>query len=128
MSNKPNKFLLLFGLAILLISCSVKSLNTQTPTSPLEVSSTPQLDVKMDIGLANNQKTFTFGIASRFFIFLDDKLYPVNELSCTPEGIIGQISNGSLRGPGSYPVMFEGVTSGSCTLSDRDFQVEIVIK
>jgi hypothetical protein len=80
------------------------------------------------IKVEDNGKTFAFAVASRFFVFLDDEKYPATELMCSPEGIIGLISNGSLRGPGLFPVMFEGAQSGECTLTDRDFSVQIEIK
>jgi hypothetical protein len=56
---------------------------------------------------------------------LDDAAYPVKDLACSPSGVIGQVSNGSLRGPGLYPVQFEAVQVGECTLADRGFSVTI---
>jgi hypothetical protein len=38
------------------------------------------------------------------------------------------VSNGAMRGPGLYPVMFEALQTGQCTLTDRDFTAHIIIK
>jgi len=75
----------------------------------------------------DNGKAFTFTVTTRFTVFLDDQNYPVNELKCSPDGIIGMVSNGSMRGPGLYPVMFEALQTGQCTLTDRDFSVQLTI-
>jgi hypothetical protein len=32
------------------------------------------------------------------------------------------------RGPGPYPVMFEALQTGPCTLTDGDFSVQLIIK
>jgi hypothetical protein len=60
-------------------------------------------------------------------IFLDEKGYPLNELKCEPKWIMGYVSNGSLRGPDYYPIMFEAAEEGTCILKDRDFQIRIVV-
>ena len=75
----------------------------------------------------DNGKTFTYTLTSRFMLFLDDEKYPLENLTCTPEGIIGYVSNGSLNGPDNYPIMFEAVQSGECLLQNGDFQVHIVV-
>ncbi len=72
-------------------------------------------------------KTLVLHQTDRFSVYLDDQRYPLNELQASPAGILGIISNGSLRGPNCYPVMFEAVTEGSAVLRDRDFQLRIVI-
>ena len=79
------------------------------------------------IKLSDNGKTFTYHITDRFSVFLDDTKYPVKDLTCMPAGIIGYVSNGSLRGPNNYPIMFEAVAEGQCVLKDGDFSVTIVI-
>jgi hypothetical protein len=79
------------------------------------------------INLQDNGKTFTYTTTSRFMVFLDDLDYPLKDLKCVPQSVIGYISNGSLRGPDHYPIMFEAGPEGTCLLQDRDFQVRIVI-
>jgi hypothetical protein len=79
------------------------------------------------INLQDSGKTFTYTTTSRFMVFLDDLDYPLKDLNCVPQSVIGYISNGSLRGPDHYPIMFEAGPEGTCLLQDRDFQVRIVI-
>jgi hypothetical protein len=78
------------------------------------------------ISLKDKGKTFTYTLTTRFMMFLDDDLYPVKELICEPKPVIGFVSNGFLRGPGHYPVMYGASIVGECTLSVRDFWVKIV--
>jgi hypothetical protein len=59
-----------------------------------------------------NRKVFTFTVTSRFNVFLDGQNYPVNKLNCSRDGIISVVSNGLLRGPGLYPIMFEAFKTG----------------
>jgi hypothetical protein len=79
------------------------------------------------IMLEDNGRTYTYYLSNRFFVFLDDEKYPVDSLVCDPKGIIGYISSGSFRGPDLYPIYFEAVDIGSCTLKDHDFVVKIVV-
>jgi hypothetical protein len=60
-------------------------------------------------------------------LFLDDEKYPLENLICTPEGVIGSVSNGSLNGPDNYPIMFEAAQPGECLFQNGDFQVQIVV-
>jgi len=48
-------------------------------------------------------------------------------LNAIPDGLIGYISNGSIRGPQCYPIMFEAVKEGKGTLQIKDFQLSIII-
>ena len=57
------------------------------------------------ISLKDKGKTFTYTLTTRLF---------------------GFVSNGFLRGPGHYPVMYGASFVGECTLSVRDFWVKIV--
>ena len=86
-----------------------------------------QLKAGSDITLEDNGRTFTYTVGTRFSVFLDDQAYPVQALQCGPESVIGYVSNGSLRGPDLYPIMYETTKAGSCTLSDGDFSVEIKV-
>ena len=80
------------------------------------------------IKLSDSGKTFSYHLTDRFSVFLDDIKYPVKDLTCKPDGRIGYVSNGSLGGPGHYPIMFEAVSEGQCQLEDHDFHVDILIK
>jgi hypothetical protein len=117
------KLATVFFILLSLSACAPSSSTTPTPTA------TPDpLQQQSDIKLQDNGGAFTFTVTSRFFVFLDNQANPVSELKCTPEAIIGIISNGSLNGPGRYPVMFEAVQPGTCTLTDREFSVQITVK
>ncbi len=72
-------------------------------------------------------KTLVLHQTYRFSVYLDDRTYPLNELHQDPAGTLGVISNGSIRGPNCYPIMFEAVTQGRVTLSDRNFLLHIVV-
>jgi hypothetical protein len=73
-------------------------------------------------------KTFTTHVTSRFWIYLDDRIYPLRDLlAAIPDGLIGYISNGSMFGPQCYPTMFEAVHEGKGILKIKDFQLSVII-
>lgn len=76
---------------------------------------------------ADNGKTLVVHQTDRFSVFLDDRTYPLDQLHPDPAGMLGYISNGSVRGPNCYPIMFEAVDQGQATLSDRGFVLHVVI-
>lgn len=107
---------------------SVVPLPPSQPTQyPAIATETQRIKELAPINLSGNGKTFTFQLTTRFIVFLDDKEYPVKDIKCTPEGIIGYVSNGSVRGPDNYPIMFEAVGIGTCTLRNKDFQAYVTI-
>ena len=66
--------------------------------------------IKQSITLDDNGKTFVTHITSRFWIYLDNRVYPLQGLlNSIPKGLIGYISNGSIRGPQCYPILFEAL-------------------
>lgn len=79
------------------------------------------------IAAADNGKTFSYPVTSRFMVELDGKQYPQAELNCSPNGIIGSISNTVAVTPPLYAARFETVQPGTCLLSDRDFSVHILV-
>lgn len=87
-----------------------------------------ELEQPADITLNDTGKTFTYRVTERFMVFLDDNTYPLSDLHCDPEGIIGFVSNGSVNGPDNYPIMFEAVQPGECRLQNNDFRVHIIVK
>lgn|SRR5574341_252773 len=118
------------SIILLLIAIITPACQTATPTQPTPNSgATITAEMKNDaqIKLSDNNKTFSYHLTDRFSVFLDDENYPVKDLTCTPDGIIGYVSNGSLGGPDGYPIMFEGVAEGKCRLEDHDFHVDIII-
>jgi hypothetical protein len=83
--------------------------------------------IKRSITIEDNGKTFVTHVTQRFWVYLDDRIYPLRELIATPEGIIGYVSNGSVRGPQCYPIMFEAASQGKTLLQDKDFRLWIVV-
>lgn len=96
-------------------------------TPDIDATQSAQMQNDAQIKLSDNGKTFSYHITDRFSVFLDDTNYPVKNLTCTPDGIIGYVSNGSFRGPDRYPIMFEAAAEGQCVLKDGDFSVTISV-
>lgn len=111
---------------ILISACQASTPVRATPDVGATVTTEQRSDA--NIKVSDNGKTFSYHLTDRFSVFLDDTKYPVKDLSCTPDGVIGYVSNGSLGGPGHYPIMFEAVTTGTCQLEDHDFHVDIVVE
>jgi hypothetical protein len=121
-----------FLLIVLFLSaCRASAPATATPIPPtpdIHATITTEMKNNAQIKPSDNGKTFTYHLTDRFTVFLDDTKYPVKDLVCAPEGIIGYVSNGSLGGLDNYPVMFEAVGEGTCRLEDNDFHVDIRIE
>ena len=84
--------------------------------------------INNSITIEDSGKTFITHITSRFWIYLDDRIYPLRELlNSIPDGLIGYISNGSIRGPQCYPIMFEAVHEGTGLIQIKDFQLSIIV-
>jgi hypothetical protein len=80
------------------------------------------------INIEDSGKTFVTHVTSRFWIYLDDRMYPLGDLlNSIPDGLIGYVSNGSVRGPQCYPIMFEAVKEGKGIVKIKDFQLSIII-
>jgi hypothetical protein len=78
------------------------------------------------ITAADNGKTFSYPLTSRFSVFLDSTLYPQKNLTCSPQGIVGSISNiAPAPSPNLYSVRFETVATGTCILQDGAFSATI---
>ena len=84
--------------------------------------------IKNSITIEDNGKTFITHVTSRFWFYLDERIYPLRDLlNSLPEGLLGYISNGSIRGPQCYPIMFEAVREGKGLLKIKDFQLSIIV-
>jgi hypothetical protein len=84
--------------------------------------------INSSITIKDNGRTFVTHVTSRFWIYLDDRIYPLRDLlNAIPVGLIGYVSNGSIRGPQCYPIMFEAVREGKGRLQVKDFQLSIII-
>ena len=99
-------------------------------TGSCATSSPNELDdfINRSITIEDNGKSLVTHVTSRFWIYLDDRFYPLRDLlNSIPEGLIGYISNGSIRGPQCYPIMFEAVREGIGLLQIKDFQLSIIV-
>jgi hypothetical protein len=94
------------------------------PPAPYEIS----VYINNFITIEDNGKTFFTDVASRFWIYLDDTVYLLRDfMNSLPVGLIGYISNGSVRGPQCYPIMFEAVHEGKGLIKIKDFQLSIIV-
>ena len=122
-----HKIFILFFVIFLTACQAAVSASPPQSTPDIHATITTEMKNNAQIKLSDGGKTFTYHLTDRFSVFLDDTNYPVKDLTCTPDGIIGYVSNGSLGGLGNYPVMFEAVAEGQCSLDDRDFHVDILV-
>lgn len=84
--------------------------------------------INRSITFADSGKTFFAHITTRFWIYLDDRNYPLRDLLISiPIGLIGYISNGSIKGPQCYPIMFEAVQEGTGVIRLKDFNLSIIV-
>lgn len=94
---------------------------TVTPTSQ------PELSTTYEINEADNGKTFTYTVTSRFSVMLDGNKHSRDSLSVVPMGIVGYVSNVPDVNPPLWVVRYEGVSSGTCTIRNGDFAVTVRI-
>ncbi len=84
--------------------------------------------INKSITANDSGKTIILHVTSRFWIYLDDRKYALRELLISiPDGLIGNISNGSIRGPQCYPIMFEAVKEGRGQIQLYDFKLNIIV-
>jgi len=96
--------------------------------APTVDTTAPPITGDYDITAADTGKSFEYPETSRFTVYLDQTKYKVDNLACSPDGIIGSISNVPAV---AYPLVakrFEVLASGTCTLTDGDFSVRIIGK
>jgi hypothetical protein len=80
--------------------------------------------------ITNNGGTFTYHVTVRFVVYLDRATYPASAYACTPDGIIGNVSNATGiidESTGLISMGYEAVAPGRCVLSNGDFSVTIVV-
>jgi hypothetical protein len=92
-----------------------------TPTSEPELSTTDEITE------ADNGKTFTYTVTSRFSVILDGNKYSPDSLSVVPTGIVGYVSNIPDVDPPLWVVRYEGVSPGTCSIRNGDFAVTVRI-
>ena len=110
---------------------TLQAIPTFTPLPGPCVTPEPEIRdafINNSITIEDNGKTFITHVTSRFWIFLDDKIYPLRELlNAIPDTLIGYVSNGSIMGPQCYPIYFEAVHPGKGILRTKDFQLTIIV-
>jgi len=72
-------------------------------------------------------KGFVYTVTSRFSVVLDAGRHPPEATRCTPEDLLGPISNRPSVAPPFAARRFEGLKPGQCILRNGDWQVTIVI-
>ena len=90
-------------------------------------TSEPALSTAYDMTEADNGKTFTYTVTSRFPVILDGKKYPPTDFSVVPAEIIGYVSNVPETNPSLQAVRCEGVNPGVCAIRNGDFVVTVRI-
>lgn len=122
----------LLGLSVLLlVSCvSLTTTPQRTPTVPgKQTSATPQLTQRYDFTAQESGKTVTYVVTTRFEIFLNQQQYPKQhvQVSCTPPGALGSVSNLPSVAPPLYVVRYETVQPGTCTIKNGAFLLTVRI-
>jgi hypothetical protein len=74
---------------------------------------------------ADNGKTFVFGVTDRFSVVLPETSIADSLATCTPDGVIGGITNIIDAPKGERAVRFEAVAPGVCTLTWGQFSATI---
>jgi hypothetical protein len=71
----------------------------------------------------------TYTVTSRFGINLNQQRYPKKniQISCTPPGTLGSISNLPSIVPPLYAVRYEAVQPGLCTIKNGTFLLRVRI-
>lgn len=101
-----------------------------SPTSvPLINLTARAYSQQYEITEKDNGKEFVYPETSRFQMILDQGRYPKEnfKVDCNPEGVLGGISNLPSVPRSHYALRYEGVKPGKCTLTDKDFSVNVEI-
>jgi hypothetical protein len=95
------------------------------PATPSTGSARPAFEISE----LDAQSTISYPVTSRFMLVLDEQAHPRAELrvACTPDGVLGPISNVPPVAAPRYAVRYEGLLPGTCTVTDRDFVVTVRI-
>lgn len=119
-----------------LAACQSAPAATPSPSStpsleatPIPTATTPAYSQQYEIREQDSGKTFVYSITSRFSVILSQDKYPKENLKvgCDHEDVIGSISNIPSVQPPLYAVRYEGVTPGTCTITDGSFHVTVEI-
>ena len=107
---------------------------TLMPPSPWPTSNATPAPVEWtpgpaEITAADDGKTFTISITGRFLLILDKTDYPPGslELKCTPDGVLGRVTNIPALPEPYYATHLEGVAQGECEIRNGSFEVHIKV-
>lgn len=104
---------------------------TSLPASPMSCPTSAADELAQfnarSVTAEDSGKTLVIHQTDQFSVYLDDRVFPLKDLQAVAPGILGEISNGSVRGPNCFPIMFEGATEGKARLSDGEFQLQVVV-
>jgi len=104
----------------------------RTPTTlanHLSPTPTPQLTQQYDFTEQASGRTITYTVTSRFEIILNQQRYSKKnvQVSCTPPGTLGSVSNLPSVTPPLYVIRYEGVQPGLCTIKNGTFLLTVRI-
>ncbi len=127
----------LLTLALLLLVSCANSGNPQVPTPQPTATipgnhlstATPQLTQQYEFTEQDSGRTVTYSVTSRFGISLNQQKYPKKnlQLSCSPPGTIGSVSNLPSVPPPLYAVRYQGVQPGQWTITNGTFLLTVRI-
>lgn len=89
----------------------------------------PELTQQYEFTEKDSGRTVTYTVTTRFQIILNQQQYPKRnlQLSCTPPGGLGSISNLPSVTPPLYAVRYEAVQPGLCTIKNGTFLLTVSI-
>ena len=104
----------------------------RTPTTlgnHLSATPTPQLTQQYDFTEQASGRTITYTVTSRFEIILNQQRYSKKnvQVSCTPPGTLGSVSNLPSVTPPLYVIRYEGIQPGLCTIKNGTFLLTVRI-
>ena len=89
----------------------------------------PQLTQQYEFTEQDSGRTVIYTVTSRFGISLNQQKYPKKnmQISCTPPGTLGSVSNLPYVAPPLYAVRYEAVQPGLCTIKNGTFLLTVRI-
>lgn len=101
-----------------------KATPTTAPATPM-----PGLTQQYTFTAQDSGKTIRYGITTRFSLRLHQQHYPPQklQLSCSPQGALGTITNVPSAAPPFYTVAYQANEAGICTLKNGNFILTVVI-
>jgi ABC-type Fe3+-hydroxamate transport system substrate-binding protein len=119
-------------LLLLLSACGSQagsiSNSTPPPTATVPPAASPSpFTGPYQFTAQDSGRTVTLYVTSRMTILLNEQQYPRAQLlvSCSPQGVLGTISNVPFEPPPVYAVRYEAVRPGACTIKDSTFLLTV---